>query len=434
MALDLPTFRQIIDRTRADLAANLPGVDPTLYGSYVRALSDSLSGRIYDMVLLIEQLSRELFPQTSSGEYLERWAGYEGLTRKSASEATGLVTFVGVTGLTFLYGTQLRADTGELYRTKAGITLSYREQSLSSLTSDSGTATATTGTDHQLATGMTVTIAGATEPEYNGAFAINVTGLREFTYEITGSPTSPATGSPKVEYTGAPVVVESINEGQVTNLDGGASLTLITPVSGESVSIITQYEGLQGGADEETDEGLLDRTMQSRANPVANFNVAAIEKVVLSVPGVTRVKVKPITPGIGDVTILFVRDNDPSIIPSQIELDQVKDALVPIIPANTSPDDVHVPPLLAVEQAFSFSIIDPDTPSMREAIRQNLIAFFEDEVTFESTVTKDKYRSAIINTIDPETGQVLSSFALTSPTDDIVVGENEIAVLGDVIF
>ena len=71
---------------------------------------------------------------------------------------------------------------------------------------------------------------------------------------------------------------------------------------------------------------------------------------------------------------------------------------------------------------------------MRTAIEENLKAFYQDEVTFETNITEDKYRSAIINTIDPETGDSLDSFTLSSPSGDIVVATDEIGVLGSVIF
>ena len=44
------------------------------------------------------------------------------------------------------------------------------------------------------------------------------------------------------------------------------------------------------------------------------------------------------------------------------------------------------------------------------------------------------YNSAIINTVDTETGQKLSSFTLSSPSGDISISTGELAVLGSVNF
>jgi len=51
-------------------------------------------------------------------------------------------------------------------------------------------------TAHGLATGQMVTIRGALQPEYNGAGkVITVTGVDEYTYQVSGAPATPATGT-----------------------------------------------------------------------------------------------------------------------------------------------------------------------------------------------------------------------------------------------
>lgn len=60
-----------------------------------------------------------------------------------------------------------------------------------SITRASTTATLTTVLAHGLTTGDSVTISGATAPEYNGTFTVTVTGATTFTYTVTGTPTSP---------------------------------------------------------------------------------------------------------------------------------------------------------------------------------------------------------------------------------------------------
>lgn len=64
------------------------------------------------------------------------------------------------------------------------------------ITSVSTVATATTATPHYRAVGDRVTIAGATQTEYNGAYTIvSVPSSTTFTYNFAGSLTSPATGT-----------------------------------------------------------------------------------------------------------------------------------------------------------------------------------------------------------------------------------------------
>jgi hypothetical protein len=66
---------------------------------------------------------------------------------------------------------------------------------LDSLTLSGSTATATTPSDHGLSTGDSVPISGADQDEYNGTFEVTVTGATTFTYEVEGTPASPATGT-----------------------------------------------------------------------------------------------------------------------------------------------------------------------------------------------------------------------------------------------
>lgn len=67
--------------------------------------------------------------------------------------------------------------------------------SVTSLTRSGSTVTATTSVNHNLADGVSTTVSGANETEYNGTFTVTVTGVNTFTYEIVGTPTTPATGT-----------------------------------------------------------------------------------------------------------------------------------------------------------------------------------------------------------------------------------------------
>lgn len=72
-------------------------------------------------------------------------------------------------------------------------------RSVTSITRSSTTATVTTSIDHGYTTGDSVVIAGATQTDYNGVFAITVTGDTTFTYAVANSPATPATGTITVE-------------------------------------------------------------------------------------------------------------------------------------------------------------------------------------------------------------------------------------------
>jgi len=71
---------------------------------------------------------------------------------------------------------------------------SYHTYSVT-ITRSGATATVTTSVNHTLSTGMSVTIAGATQTDYNGTYTITVTGATTFTYTVANSPATPATGT-----------------------------------------------------------------------------------------------------------------------------------------------------------------------------------------------------------------------------------------------
>lgn len=66
---------------------------------------------------------------------------------------------------------------------------------VTSITRSGSTATVTTTANHGLSSGFWVRIAGATQTEYNGDHQITVTGVKTFTYSVTGTPATPATGT-----------------------------------------------------------------------------------------------------------------------------------------------------------------------------------------------------------------------------------------------
>ena len=103
------------------------------------------------------------------------------------SPATGTIT---VSNMAYYY----KALGSKITLTSLGRVTDY-SATLSSLTSASTTATATTPSAHGLTTGDTVVIAGGTPSGYNGSWVITVTGANTFTFTLPGVLSSPATGT-----------------------------------------------------------------------------------------------------------------------------------------------------------------------------------------------------------------------------------------------
>jgi len=231
------------------------------------------------------------------------------------------------------------------------------------------------------------------------------------------------------------VPVISISFGADQNVIAGSTLTLQSPIIDVDDDNDVDSDSIGGGTDQEKDDSIRLRFIERIQNPISHFNVAEIINVAKTVPGVTRVFVQEITPNVGQVTVLFMRDNDLSTpIPDGSEVAEVKTALDAIRPGNTDTLDLIVAAPTPVLTNFLFSSITPDTSTMKTAITNSLIQFFSERTDPGTDVVEEAYNAAIFNTVDTITGAELSAFTLTTPTGDIVVTAGEIATLGSVTF
>jgi uncharacterized phage protein gp47/JayE len=435
MSIKFPINRkEVSDRAKADVQSELPESNPFLKNSFLGAIIAGFAGRIFDFYLQLKELVKQMFPDTATGAFMVRWGEWVNITRNAATEAEGNIVITGTDGTVVPLNTVFQNTDGLQYETKATQTITDVSQSITSITRSGSEATATTPSAHNLATGMSVTISGANEAAYNGTFTITATSLTTFTYEVSGSPSSPATGTITLGYTGVSTAVRSIGTGKSYNASSGSSMTIFSPLSGIDDTAYVDFGEIGGGTDIETDTDLKDRVQYRYANPVSLFNASAIIVQAKKVAGVTRVFVETITPYPGAVTVYFTRDNDASIIPSASEVTKVKDKILEITPGHTEPSDVVVSAPTAVTVDFTFTGLSPNTATMQDAIENRLEVLFEEETTVGADLKEVAYESIIWQTIDPETGDRVSSFTLSSPSGDVSISSGEIPVLGTVTF
>ncbi len=446
MGLTYPTFDELASTIRAEFRRQLPDVDPTIFSSWARSFADGNAVLAQAISFLVRDLEQQLFPQTATGDFLDLWGNYEALERKDESSSSGTISLPGTAGTVIPSATIFTGGNGISYESSSVATILDSSQSITSLTLSGTTATATTSSSHQLATGLEVTVSGANETEYNITATVTVIATDQFQYQVSGSPDTPATGTIIYDTTLASISVDSQETGSTTNLDSGASLALATAITGADGPALAQFDGITGGASEETDEEYRARILLSRSIIEGVFTADQVQLAALSIAGNTRAFVKTptlsvcdddeVTPVPGQVSVFVLRDNDSSIIPSQTVLDETKQAVIDDgkLPANTSEIDVFVLAPTLVETDFVFTSLSPDTPTMRTAVQDQLSAFFEDSVEFETTITEASYLGSIQSTQDLETGTFIVSFSLSSPTGDIVVTGGEIASLGDITW
>ena len=315
MPLDLGNLKDIINNISADVQNELPDLDPSIVGSAIKAIVETLGARSFDNRQLIAQVLQQFFPQTSIDDFLELWAGISGLTRNAATIATGFLTATGDIGTDIPAETLLNTQSNIILETQATATISNISTSITTLTRSGNIVTAVCASDHKLASGISPNITGAVETEYNGTFEVTVIDSLTFTYFITTTPTFPATGTIFVDFDGVELSVETQDAGLDQNVGAGNIATFSSPIAGVDVSAFVRSDGIEGGTDVETDDDLRVRILEEFAEIKSLFNVAFIISTAKTVPGVTRVFVKEIDPGIGDTTVYFMRDGDANPIP-----------------------------------------------------------------------------------------------------------------------
>jgi len=523
MALEIPeTAEQVINRALTDIQRELPTSNPRLKNSWLLALATADSNAIFDFYLQLNEAIKQNFPDTATGVFLERWAAIFGIQRLSATQANGNCAATGTATTVIPSGTTLIIS-GNTYTSTGSATISAQSISVTGIVRSGTTATATTASNHNLANNVPVTISEAVETDYNlSAVAITVTGLNTFQYQVSGSPSTPATGTILAAFTSASVPIQSDTFGAFAadgvtslNLDTGTELGLQSPISGVDDTFTVDFGDIGGGTDQETDASLEDRMLDRIQNPVAHFNVSDITAKAKEVAGVTRVFVEeagtnigtaavtsitrsnniatvtltvaqdfssgqlvtilgageseynvtegailvqsptifhylvtgtPSTPATGTITssvsialgtlrVFFMRDNDDNPIPSGSEVTTVKNKILEINPANTDGNlDLSVLAPTAVATDYTFTALDPNTPTMQTAVIASLDVFYAESTFIGTDIDEDSYRAAIFNTVDTETGDVVKSFELSAPSGDITINSGEIGTRGNAVF
>ncbi len=119
-----PTLKTLLDRAIADINARLPNADARLAFSNLNVLANVQAGGVSGLYGFLDWISNQVIPDTAEVEFLQRWASIWGINRKSATPATGNVTFTGVSGSIVPTGTLLVRTDGVQYLTTADVTLS----------------------------------------------------------------------------------------------------------------------------------------------------------------------------------------------------------------------------------------------------------------------------------------------------------------------
>lgn len=164
--------------------------------------------------------------------YTIRGAGQFELSRSTNTLGTGTKTFT--------------VPAGGAWTTGCGIWIWKWDRDLAPITSitrSGSTATVTTASPHQRATGETVLILGATQSEYNGTYPITVTGASTFTYVVSGSPATPATTSTVLRF-------QDSDYPQITSITRSGTTATVTVDRHHGYSASSSWTAFITGADQ----------------------------------------------------------------------------------------------------------------------------------------------------------------------------------------
>lgn len=215
--------------------------------------------------------------------------------------------------------------------------------------------------------------------------------------------------------------VVALVAGESGNIQKGDVLTLTSPIAGVMSEV--EVVGIAGGADAEDDESLRTRLlMRMQEQPHGGCETDYIAWA-LEVPGVTRAWCYPLEDGPGTLTVRFVCDDFEDIIPTEEMVNKVIDFIEQKRPVTASVS-VKAPTLKPV--AITISSLDPDTTTVRDAVKAELEDLFIRESQPGKTVLISHIRAAISYAAGEEDHELIS------PTENPSAGPNELLTLGEI--
>lgn len=113
-----PTLRELARQGLADMASAL-GTYAVLRASPLAAVVKAAAGLVDGLYGYLDWVARQAVPATAEGEFLVAWAALVGITRKSATAATGSAAFTGTPGSVLPEGARIIRADGVVFVTTA---------------------------------------------------------------------------------------------------------------------------------------------------------------------------------------------------------------------------------------------------------------------------------------------------------------------------
>lgn len=219
----------------------------------------------------------------------------------------------------------------------------------------------------------------------------------------------------------AEVTAQSEEAGKASNANSGTVTIMVTFVQG--VDSVTNASAFTGGADEETDEELRKRLIESYRNVSNGTNVAFYKDFVLQYDGVNSASVEKLARGTGtlDVYVCGKGAQVSASLLSQINSDiqKVREINIDVDVVNAELVSVNVYFSLAVESGY-------DKTSVQNACKQAIKDYF-----LTLGIGDGVYLSAVSNVIYGVEGVKNYRFS-ASGNADVTIPSNKQAICGTI--
>lgn len=123
MPYSRPKLSELKNLVARDIESSLPGADALLRFSNIGATGKAQANLSHLHYGYLDWIAQQAVPWTSTGEFLEAWAGLKGVIRKAAAQAGGSASFPGVTGTVLPAGTSIVRGDGLIYMSNADATV-----------------------------------------------------------------------------------------------------------------------------------------------------------------------------------------------------------------------------------------------------------------------------------------------------------------------
>ena len=410
----MTTHSEIYRRLLAGVSSNCPQFDTNIHSSVVNGIIGGLAGRFYDLHLLVDQLERDLMPNSAVDKYLERFAKYEGMERTPAKPAEGFVYFKFEGAFSLPKNTRLvNPITGLFYVTLDDLSEEAPQAATEWTFNRSGYSVSFFYPNHLLSNNSLINIDSGT---YAGDHIITVIDANNIKFTVN-SLNYPLTVTEFVEIVklGIAVNTRAVVPGSAYNLKSGASLELETPDPAVTGIFVT-YTGLLGGKDKESDDELRVRLYNKRKKPASLFDKETVESFInLNNDDITRLKVKESFPADDNSRILAIRDVDPSFK----DFTDIQNKLEDILPVHIRESQAQIIPPNYITVNFTFTSLYPNNLDVQGSITNEISAYIRSEIPFEQVKTDSDFKRIISQAKDlirfnvsisytPEAGKSLS--------------------------